>query len=61
MCSILLAKGVIEIETIYARRRAFLWTSDSTCHGGQCKAAWEMVCCDREHGGIGVKDLAIQN
>jgi hypothetical protein len=59
MCSILLPKGVI--ETIDTRQRAFLWTSDSTCHGGQCKAAWEMVCCDREHGGLGVRDLTIQN
>jgi hypothetical protein len=44
MCSILLPKGVV--KAIDARRRAFIWTGESTCHGGQCKAAWELVCRD---------------
>ncbi|KAG2553233.1 hypothetical protein PVAP13_9KG508826 [Panicum virgatum] len=40
MCSTLLHKGTI--EAIDARRRAFIWTGDITCSGGQCKAAWEL-------------------
>ena len=59
MCSTLLHKGTI--EAIDARRRAFIWTGDITCSGGQCKAAWELVCWDRARGGLGIKRLDLQN
>ena len=59
MCSTLLDKGTI--EAIDARRRAFIWTGDNSCTGGQCKAAWDLVCWDKAQGGLGVKRLDLQN
>lgn len=59
MCSTMLLQGTI--HAIDARRRAFIWTGDSSCNGGQCKAAWTAVCWDKDRGGLGVKNLAIQN
>ncbi|CAN6171822.1 unnamed protein product [Urochloa humidicola] len=59
MCSTLLLKGTI--EAVDAQRQAFIWTGDDHCSGGQCKAAWDMVCWDKEQGGLGVKNLSIQN
>ena len=59
MCSTLLHKGTV--EAIDAKRRAFIWTGDSSCTGGQCKAAWDVVCWDKAQGGIGVKRLDLQN
>ncbi|CAN6169230.1 unnamed protein product [Urochloa humidicola] len=59
MCSVLLLKGTI--EAVDAQRRAFIWTGDTSCNGGQCKAAWDLVCWDRDRGGLGVKNLSVQN
>ena len=59
MCSLLLPKGVIDM--IDAKRRAFLWTGEKTCSGGHCKAPWDLVCIPKDKGGLGVKDLHVQN
>jgi hypothetical protein len=59
MCSLLLLTGII--EAIDKKRRAFLWTGDASCNGGQCKVAWTTVCLDKPQGGLGVKDLSKQN
>ncbi|XP_072148492.1 uncharacterized protein [Setaria viridis] len=59
MCSVLLLQCTIEVDD--AIRRAFIWTDESQCNGGQCKSAWKMVCWDKLHGDLGVKDLAIRN
>jgi hypothetical protein len=39
----------------------FIWTGDLQCHGSQCKASWTLLCEDKNWGGLGVKDLTIQN
>jgi hypothetical protein len=59
MCSTLLHKGTV--EAIDAKRCAFIWTGDATCTGGQCKAAWDLVCWDKPQGGVGLKRLDLQN
>ena len=43
------------------RRRAFLWTGEDTVSGASCLVAWEHVCADKEHGGLGIRDLSLQN
>jgi hypothetical protein len=55
----LLPAGVI--EAIDKRRRAFLWTGEETCNGGQCKVAWTDVCAPKKQGGLGVISLPAQN
>lgn len=59
MSSVLLPKTVI--ERIDARRRAFLWTGEEKCHGAQCLLAWKNVCLNKEHGGLGVRNLTVMN
>lgn len=59
MCSLPLPKGVI--AAIDRRRRAFLWTGEETCSGSQCLIAWEHACLSRLEGGLGIKDLTMQN
>jgi hypothetical protein len=49
------------IKAIERRRRAFFWTGEDTCHGSKCLVAWENVRAKKEHGGLGVKDLELQN
>ncbi|CAN6228096.1 unnamed protein product [Urochloa humidicola] len=49
------------IKLFDRRRRSFLWTGESTASGANCLVAWDKVRQDKEHGGLGVKDLGIQN
>ena len=49
------------IKAIDRRRRAFFWTGDEVCHGSKCLVAWDNVQASKENGGLGVKDLELQN
>ena len=49
------------ISKMDKRRRGFLWTGDGTASGSNCLVAWDLVRQSRAQGGLGVKDLAIQN
>ncbi|CAD6207229.1 unnamed protein product [Miscanthus lutarioriparius] len=49
------------IKAIDRRRRAFFWTGDEVCHGSRCLVAWENVSISKNDGGLGVKNLELQN
>jgi hypothetical protein len=49
------------IKAIDRRRRAFFWTGEESCHGSKCLVAWDIVQTSKDAGGLGVKDLHLQN
>jgi len=59
MSALLLPQGVL--DALDARRRSFLWAGDEKVSGAQCLVAWGKACQQKEHGGLGIKDLAMQN
>jgi hypothetical protein len=40
--------------------RGFFWSAKDRASGGQYLVAWNQVCKEFEHGGLGVKDLRLQ-
>ncbi|WVZ96608.1 hypothetical protein U9M48_042224 [Paspalum notatum var. saurae] len=52
-------KGIY--EKLEAKRRAFLWTGEETCHGSRCLMAWDKVCLPVGSGGLGIKSIRDQN
>ena len=59
-----MAAGIIPhgvLEAIDKCRRAFLWTGEDTCHGGNCKVAWKDLCTPKSLGGLVIMCLATQN
>lgn len=59
MSAISILKTVI--KAIDRQRMAFFWTGKDACHGSKCLVAWEDVQARKEDGGLGVKDLQLQN
>jgi hypothetical protein len=49
------------IKAIDKRRRAFFLTGEDNCHGSKCLVAWDAVQAPKNKGGLGVKDLELQN
>ena len=49
------------LKTLDAIRRAFFWAAEETCTGSKCLIAWKNVCKPNFFGGLGIKNLAIQN
>jgi hypothetical protein len=49
------------IKAIDQRRRAFFWIGEESCHGSKCLVAWDNVQASKNAGGLGVKDLHLQN
>lgn len=59
MCAVPLPPGILSRAD--SRRRSFLWTGEDRCSGSSCLVAWENVCKPKQAGGLGIKDLHIQN
>jgi hypothetical protein len=59
MCALPLPAGII--SQVDQRRRSFLWSGESSMTGSQSLVAWERVCWNRDHGGLGIKDLSLMN
>lgn len=49
------------IDQVDRKRRSFLWSGKSTSTGGSSMVAWAHVCDTKDMGGLGLKDLGIQN
>ena len=51
------------IELMDKKRRAFLWSADKNGKSSPaaCLVAWLKVCSPKEQGGLGIRDLGIQN
>jgi len=52
-------QGVFDV--LDSRRRAFLWDSTPSTIGAHCLVAWTKVCDSKEAGGMGIRDLQLQN
>jgi hypothetical protein len=59
MCALVVPPGVI--EQVDRRRRAFLWTSSDSANGAKSLVAWTHVCDTKDRGGLGLKDMKVQN
>ena len=59
MSSLLLPQGTL--DALDRRRRAFLWSGEEHVSGAQSLVSWELACQPKERGGLGIKDLAMQN
>jgi hypothetical protein len=44
-----------------ALRRAFLWVGGKTVSDAQCLVSWDKSCLSKKDGGLGVRDLQLQN
>lgn len=56
---LLLPQGTI--DTIDRRRQSFLWSGEERARGAQCLVAWKNACQPKKLGGLGIKNLPVQN
>ena len=59
MSALILPLGVV--RQIDKRRRSFLWTGEGESNGSNCLVAWDKVRSSRDQGGLGIRDLEVQN
>jgi hypothetical protein len=59
MASLLLP--ILILQKIDRKRKSFFWAGDDHYSGAQCLVAWDSVCLSKPDGGIGVKNLRVQN
>lgn len=59
MCTMELPKGALDL--LDSKHRAFMWTGTDKASGAQCLVDWERVCMQRDDGGLGLKNLGVQN
>jgi hypothetical protein len=59
MCALQLPPGLI--SKLYQKRRGFLWAGDQKASGASCLVAWDKVQTSRQQGGLGIKNLGVQN
>jgi len=59
MSALPLPPGVV--KQVDKRRRGFLWTGEGDANGSSCLVAWDKVRCSKDQGGLGIKDLEVQN
>lgn len=59
MAALEIPPGVI--DQVDRRRRSFLWSGNGTSTGGSSMVAWTHVCDTKDMGGLGLKDLGLQN
>jgi hypothetical protein len=56
MASLLLP--ILILQKIDKKRKSFFWAGDDHCTGAQCLVSWDSA---KHSGGLGVKNLCIQN
>ena len=49
------------LEEIDKRRCIFFWSNGDTFSGAKCLVVWDRVCMPKQAGGLGVKNLRVQN
>jgi hypothetical protein len=59
MCAIQLPPGLI--SKLDQKRRGFLWAGDQKASGASCLVAWDKFQTSRQQGGLGIKNLGVQN
>lgn len=59
MSAILMPQGIADCYD--KKRRAFLWGGQDKVSGAQCLVAWDHIIQPRQNGGLGVKNIVVQN